>query len=538
MGSATYTSIEPVVESRDNDRYEDFLAAIQQHFSGQTTGVTRLFTTDATDLFTTFLSYLPDSARQHYNCHACRRFFERYAGLVTITPAGEKVPVICGDFKVPPTFYESLRALRKQVRRANVTGVFLSSDPVWGTPECGGWVHTHVVPGSHLLFKSLTQSASQAMAEKTEDASILTRSLAEYQIETVAKALTALRDGTLFRSEKAVNAAEWLYNLHETLGQTPTTKRCINILWRAVATAPAGYCHVRNNMIGTLLDDIQAELPFETIKRRWAEKMDPLQYQRPQAAPVAGNIAQAERIVEQLQAAGALRRRFATLDDIKALWKPMPPKPSRPVGDGVFAHLQPKAKEKPVQTTGADPVTMTWVKFEKTILPDAVKIEYNVRSRDSLVALVTAADPNAPPILQWDSEDERNPVSWYVYGGGSSASQWGVPSGYCEVTAICLKPSMWGNHPLNHQGNGVNFLLKGAVDSRDGGLAIFPEILKSDFHSIRSTIEAFSNRGTLEGRESANACGVMFAAGGTWNCTLRVTNMLGVESVYRLDRWD
>jgi hypothetical protein len=192
-----------------------------------------------------------------------------------------------------------------------------------------------------------------------------------------------------------------------------------------------------------------------------------------------------------------------------------------------------------VQTTGADPVTMTWVKFEKTILPDAVKIEYNVRSRDSLVALVTAADPNAPPILQWDSEDERNPVSWYVYGGGSSASQWGVPSGYCEVTGYLSQAlRCGGNHPLNHQGNGVNFLLKGAVDSRDGGLAIFPEILKSDFHSIRSTIEAFSNRGTLEGRESANACGVMFAAGGTWNCTLRVTNMLGVESAYRLDRWD
>jgi len=539
MGSATYTSIMPVVENRDNDRYDDFLAAIQQHFSDQTTGVTPLFTTDATELFTVFLSYLPDSARQHYTCNACRRFFDRYARLVTITPEGEAVPVICGNFKVPPIFHESLQAMRRLVRRANVTGVFLSSDPVWGTPECGGWVHTHVVPGSHLLFKSLTQSASQAMAEKTEDASILTRSLAEYQIETVAKALTALRDGTLFRSEKAVNAAEWLYNLHETLGQTPTTKRCINILWRAVATAPAGYCHVRNNMIGTLLDDIQAELPFETIKRRWAEKMDPLQYQRPQAAPVAGNIAQAEKIVEQLQAAGALRRRFATLDDIKALWKPMPPKPSRPVGDGVFAHLQPKAKEKPVQTTGADPVTMTWVKFEKTILPDAVKVEYNVRfSRDNFVALVTVVDPNAPPILQWDREDDRNPVSWYVYGGGSSPGQWGVLSGYREVTAICLKPSMWGNHPLEHQGSGVNFLLKGAVDSRDGGLAIFPEILKSDFHSIRSTIEAFSNRGTLEGRENANACGVMFAAGGTWNCTLRVTNMLGAESVYRLDRWD
>jgi len=186
MGSATYTSIMPVVENRDNDRYDDFLAAIQQHFSDQTTGVTPLFTTDATELFTVFLSYLPDSARQHYTCNACRRFFERYAGLVTITPEGEMVPVICGDFVVPSVFRESMHVLHKQVRRANVTGVFLSKDPVWGTPECGGWVHTHVNPGVHLIFKSLTQSAAQAMAEKTEDALILARSLADYDILTVA----------------------------------------------------------------------------------------------------------------------------------------------------------------------------------------------------------------------------------------------------------------------------------------------------------------------------------------------------------------
>lgn len=263
MGITTYTSTEQVIENRDNDRYDDFLKDLQHYFSVVTEdSATPLFTTDVSDLFTTFLDYLPDSARQHYNCNACRRFFVRYAGLVTITPEGEMVPIICGNIKVPAVFQESLHAMRRQVRRANVTGVFYSSDSVWGTPECGGWHHTHVVPGKHLLFKSLTQSASQAMAEKTEDASILTRSLAEYQIETVAKALIALRDGTISRSEKAVDAAKWLYSLHQTLGQTPITRRCINILWRAVATAPAGYCHVRNNMIGTLLDDFQAELPY------------------------------------------------------------------------------------------------------------------------------------------------------------------------------------------------------------------------------------------------------------------------------------
>ncbi len=237
MGSAMYTSVEPVVENRDNDRYDLFLATIQSHFEKMTPPGTPLFTTDASGLFDVFLNNLPNEARQHYTCHACRQFFDRYGGLTVIAADGEQILALWPEVSaVPQIFQHSISAIRRFVRRANVTGVFLSSDPVWGTPECGGWVHTHVVPGSHLLFKSLTQSAAQAMAEKTEDASILTRSLAEYQIETVAKALTALRDGTLSRSEKAVNAAEWLYNLHETLGQTPTTKRCINILWRAVAT--------------------------------------------------------------------------------------------------------------------------------------------------------------------------------------------------------------------------------------------------------------------------------------------------------------
>lgn len=54
-------------------------------------------------------------------------------------------------------------------------------------------------------------------------------------------------------------------------------------------------------MIGTLLDDIASGMSFDSVSRRFAEKMHPLQYQRPQAAPSAGNIAQAEKIVEKLE---------------------------------------------------------------------------------------------------------------------------------------------------------------------------------------------------------------------------------------------
>lgn len=41
--------------------------------------------------------------------------------------------------------------------------------------------------------------------------------------------------------------------------------------------------------------------------------MNPLQYQRPQAAPSAGNVAQAERIVEKLGIANSLEAALCPL---------------------------------------------------------------------------------------------------------------------------------------------------------------------------------------------------------------------------------
>ena len=55
---------------------------------------------------------------------------------------------------------------------------------------------------------------------------------------------------------------------------------------------------------------------------------------------------------------------------------------------------------------------MTWEKFKRTILPNALSIEAKVDNINRLMALVTAADENSENILQWD-----NPFSWYYHGG-------------------------------------------------------------------------------------------------------------------------
>lgn len=517
----------------DNDQdYELLLQRIDAH------GATHLFTTDAADLFDTFLANLPIEYRQHYTCNCCRKFIDTYGGLVTIDEAGTQWTAVLPFSDPPPFFRDAIHAVSNKVERAKITGIFYSSAKVWGTPVTGKWHHMHVNPPTALMFSDRLKTPFQAMAEKAEDYKIVQRSLGEYPLAAVETALAVLKSDTLYRSEKVLGVAEWFKVLHESVSGVKNTKIRSNLIWRAVAAAPVGFAHIRSSMIGTLLDDIVAGLPFDSINRRFAEKMNPLQYQRPQAAPTVGNIAQAEKLVEKLGIAPSLRRRFARLDEVQALWRPK--LPAHNVNDnGVFGHLKPKGATTP-QPMQVSAKTITWTKFQRDVLPTAESIELWISSSNAnYTALCTAVDPDAPPILQWDSEAKRNPVSWYVYNGGSTPSRWGLTMNtYCKVNAVCLQPNLWTS-TLAHQGQGVVFILDGAKDSSNQSLALFPEILKSELREVRSVIEAHSKAGKLEGQAEASACGLILQASSreTWRCSVRVTSG-SVVATYNLDRWE
>jgi hypothetical protein len=48
--------------------------------------------------------------------------------------------------------------------------------------------------------------------------------------------------------------------------------------------------------------------------------------------------------------------------------------------------------------------------------------------------------------------------------------------------------------------------------------------LKSEYRSIRATLEAYSKGAKLEGRSESTACGLDLRAGQSWNQQLRVTD--------------
>jgi hypothetical protein len=422
------------------------------------------------------------------------------------------------------------------VLNAKITGVFFTKEETWGTPQTGDWTHLSGSPPRQILHTSPLKSAFETMAEKKEDYGMLIRGITEYSVDIVKQALRILESDALYRSEKALAVAKWLVEVHRFLDCSDNDRDVRNNrLWYVVATAPTGFCHIRSTIISTLLDDLQAGMAIEAIQRRWAEKLHPLQYQRPTAAPSEGQLAQANTIVQKLESEGALARRFAKLEDVLfRYWSPRDlPEAKKKAGSGPFDHLRakdPSDRELTLPTT-----VMTWVKFQRDVLPKALRIDYFAsRVNNNYMAFVTSVNPEAPCLLQWD-----NHVSWYVYHGGSSPAQWRLTAGqWCPVTAVTCLPPHWTDQTANaHQGQAVVLLLDGARATRKG-TGWFPEQLRNEYHGIRRAMEFYAKEAEVVGADEGTANGLKLEKAGQWHdIQLRVTTEDG-PALYMLDRWE
>jgi hypothetical protein len=532
----------------------DLLMMVRRAFAGgleRADKARQLFETRQLALWELFIETIPAELRQTYNCSSCRYFIRQFGGLVFLD-GDVAAPAMWPAEQIEGPFGQAVAALYRAVTRAPITGPFLAPEAVLGTPITGEWHHFSVDIPAAMRFSHPLKTARQIMAEKREDFATLKRALSIFPTETVRAAVLLLKSGdALYRSEKVLGVAEWLLSLCTAIEKVGrrlplANRRRDNLTWAAVASAPLGFCHVRSTIVGTLLDDIQAGLDIEAVQRRFAEKMHPLQYQRPAAAPSEGQIAQAEKAVQALQAAGAFRRRFARLEDVVALWKPAAKPVERAAGTGLFANVKPATKRGrlPFAETPSAPISkITWEKFRRTVLPAAKSIEFDTGLSyvRPYISLTTAADPSAPPIFQWDSAGQRTPVAWFHYHGGATNEQFSLPNrAWVPVSAVCLLPHMWHDEErYGHHGKGIVLILEGARNQRyERGALFFPELLKSEFHEYRKTMEAFARDGVLEDREIGSACGIGLHAGSNWSdTTVRVATELGTAT-YILERWD
>ena len=542
------STLEDTRTHRHTAEYDALLAAMATRFRAFASE-RPVFVTDINPdhLWDLYLSSFPANDRQYHTCSCCRRFVKDFGGLVVINGDGKLSSAVWPDeFAYDQDSFahyaDAAINLSKFVTKAKVTSVFLSSDKHYGVKEAGGWTHFNLP--AQFVFENKLLTANQKMAEKRQDFITVQRAInVVYSADALKSLMAIVNSEALYRNEKVYGPASWLYEVQTEQATFKNSRLRNNALWLRIAMAPDGFCHPTSSVIGSILDDITAGLPFADIKRKFDAKMKPNVYQRPQAAPSIGNIKAAEKVVEKLGIAPALRRRWATMEDLlETMWTPSFTKePEAPKG-GVFDHLKSKAKDAaPTRVLDIPPLLVTWDKFKRDIMPNALSIHLRNQRFLPMAALVTATDASAPPIIAWDNEDRRNPLSWYVHEVTHSTNRWNILERTVKVAAITDQPGNWFNGKFYGAGD-INFLvLEGAYDmAPENGIALFPELLKPDLHGIRSTIEAHSNSSEFdpldEGQSPIAAMMLTNNNGKCFDFELIVNNGSFTQG-YRIDRW-
>lgn len=479
--NTTATSADPRHDHFADGAFDSLVEQMQRNYDALVQKGTPLFVTDADDLWEIYLRYFGDPVmRQYHNCSCCKAFIRRYGSLVVVNNLGETEPAFVFETMQPSPYMDSMNAMYERVSKAKIVREFVSDQSCWGTPHSGGFSH-FAVKAQRIIKPWGTTPTGERMRT-------IQFALTEFSAELLDEALRVLDADAVNRAHRFVGPVKWLRGLHDIRNQR-------NAMWHAVASAPEGFVHPRSSVIGTLLEDIKAGYQFEDVRRRFNAKMHPLSYQRPQAAPSQGTIAQAEKLVAQLGITKSLERRYARIEDVELAWRPTAPvSQDAPVGFGVFDHL--KSKGPVVSKMALPPKVMTWEKFLATVLPSADKMQMKVPNRGNFTGLTYAQHPEEPSLFKWDGH-----TAWFVFSGGSLAHQWNLNGGeYVDVTGI------W-NRPQGYTGSVL--LLAGAryTETRGHGNALFPECLKGELHAVRSVIEAYSRTATLVGATEATACG-------------------------------
>lgn len=508
-----------------------------------------------------YLGSLTDE-RQYHTCSCCSSFLKHFGSLVTIDSAGETHSAVwdASTFPQENFYYPFVKNIQAVVERGNVTGAHRNSKLIWGDFVKGNFEHFALQAPLSLVYKEVKLTDRRKQAELLEDYVRMAKAFASptFSIENLNRLIQLFNAETLPNDEIIKGVGYWLHSTATERAEATDSRIKKNLLWRAIATAPAGFAHAPSTTVNTVLEDLKVSLPINDIKAKYAALTRADRHRRPTTAPSDGAIDETEKLVDKLGLAPAFRRRVAYYSDIPNRAFVWEHKFDTPLSGGgtektsLFGHL--KAKVGGVKDSLDLPATaMSWNKFTQDILPDVKSMELLVpATRDFFVGLATAAVADAPAIFSHDLPEERNPVTSYTRFEnnpvtrqmiGLDPATWNLVQGTSyAVKGIIKVPVRWGSNPPPNTREQLVFVLEGAYDRHleynSQGLAIFPSLLKSEFHSMSRVVEAFSNAGHFEGEFSKQVAGVSIVRGAPFHPReIKVQTSSGTRKI-RIDRWE
>src|SRR5262245_10201143 len=202
-----------------------------------------LFRTEIPEAFQHYLEcFLDPAERQFHNCHCCRSFLQRYAGLVTISAAGNVNSALWNrsilGHGIPDSYRAMVGKMKEWAETQAVVDQFLWNpgfEQDLGRDHEGGFSHFHVrLEAPKGYGELLTQG--QAMAAKREDRKHLATAVVEMDQNHVRTAVRMLEAGGLERADTLLPMGKFLLSVQEAVSGVGTDRRN-RLLWYYVGQA-------------------------------------------------------------------------------------------------------------------------------------------------------------------------------------------------------------------------------------------------------------------------------------------------------------
>lgn len=494
-----------------------------------------------------------EADRQHYNCNACRDFINTMGNVYIASlelPAGKvKLRSLLWSFSdgqiesMPVYFRDIAISFRKiyasYAEKATDIYPFFYSKKKWpgefiGHPMKGDRYHFNLSKiYEHVNLKDLAYigNANVPLQDYYRSLQYVNDAYNKYK-DGAFRHVKELLSSDAVRAEKGHLAALDFYIAYGSIRSKDRIAAAFMLM-----NSNIGVTHINGGVVGQMLDDVLEGKTNDQIIAHYKSLTRSDVYMRPTKEADEGNIEQANKLIAELGLESALRRRAARLDEViqHAIWvEPVTQKEVETAkSQGAFDKLR---KNKPAQIAANSTdihtkVDISWAKFLKDILPNAesIKVMLSLNTAYPLCQYVTAADPNAKPIHKWDLESNRNPFSQYVYTNGSlvrhfypkaSELSMGIRA-VADFDVVAILPdslSFNGQLSAEEYNTAGLIVIRDMRDLKNTQSALFPSSLLSSLHSVRATIERYSNTTPLEtdpldnvddGEFTQKACGLM-----------------------------
>ena len=395
-------------------------------------------------LWQTYLNAYPSEVnqifreRQHYDGQADRQFIVRMGALIVLDPVSLTLSTIW-DVDVPGYFKQVAETMDQYIKSLPIEGFHLIAEPSSGSKPNIDNLNTditwhHFFTNTPEVIKSCTPTSDKAELQARVKAYATLAE--EFTVETLEQVL-GLCDNIYRGSEFKTSVANAITFLKEY-----ENKEYNPLYLYVLAKQTSKYTYkFRNEVIGTLAQDLQAGKDLNSAVASFEAKVAPANYRRTQSVVTPQMISIAEKEIENKGILHELYREPATITDI-------------PVDDLLYTFTNSKVdtlfstlkEEASSKVTKVPNTTEISYKDFITLIEDSKvnSLELLVLSNlsNSAMTLFKGTTPfnKDTNIFKWS-----NPISWMYKGGVSDSIQERVKASGGKIEADFRASLAWNS---------------------------------------------------------------------------------------------